>query len=62
MKNAASKQNIRTTNIVFRSSRAKNLDDSNPAKGAFCGNIGRGPLRKNLVSPSDPVNKLIINV
>ena len=62
MKKDASKQNVRTTNIVFRSRRIRNLNDSTPAKGASSGNIGRGPFRKNFVNPKDPVNKLKINV
>ena len=62
VKNDASKQNVRTTNIVFRSKRVRNLNDSTPAKGASSGNIGRGPFKKNLVIPKDPLNKLKINV
>ena len=58
----ASKQNVRTTNIVFRSRRIKNLNDSTPAKGALRANIGRGPFTKKFVTPNDPVNKLKINV
>ena len=58
----ASKQNVHTTNIVFKSRRTRNLNDSTPAKGASRGNIGRGPFTKNFVMPKDPVNKLKINV
>ena len=62
MKKEASRQKVRITNIVFRSRRFKNLNESNPAKGASFGNTGRGPFRKNFVIPKDPVNKLNINV
>ena len=58
----ASMQNVRTTNIVFRSRRVRNSNDSTPPKGASTGSIGRGPFTKNLVIPKDPVNKLRINV
>ena len=62
VKNDASKQNVRTTNIVFRSRRIRNFNDSTPAKGASTGNNGRGPFKKNFVIPKDPVNRLMINV
>ena len=62
VKKDASKQNVRTTNIVFRSKRIRNLKDNTPDKGASSGNIGRGPFRKNFVIPKDPLNKLRINV
>ena len=55
-------QNVRTTNIVFRSRRARNLNDSTPAKGALSGNIGRGPLTKNLVMPKEAEKRLRNNV
>ena len=62
VKKDASKQNVRTTNIVFRSKRIRNLNDINPAKGASRDNIGRGPFTKKFVIPKDPENKLKISV
>ena len=38
----------------------KNLTDSTPANGAFCGSIGRGPFKKNFVIPNEAVKTLKI--
>ena len=62
MKNEASKHIVRTTNIVFISKSKKNLTDNTPAKAASCGNIGRGPFKKNLVIPNEPEKRLRIKV
>ena len=58
MKKVASKQNVRTTNIVFRRKRIKNFAERTPAKGAFLGNMERGPFTKNFVMPNAPVKRL----
>ena len=55
-----SKQNVRITNIVFNRRRTRNLTDSKPAIGAFCGKIGTGPFTKNLVMPKEAVKRLRI--
>ena len=52
-KNEASKENVRTTNIVLSANSNANLDDRTPAKGASFGNIGRGPFTKNFVIPKE---------
>ena len=62
MKNEDSKHIVRTENIVFKRKSKKNLTDNTPAKGASCGNIGRGPFTKNLVIPKEQENKLRIKV
>ena len=36
-----------------------NFIDSTPPKGAFCGSKGRGPFRKNFVTPKELANRLI---
>ena len=58
MNKAASKQNVRTTNIVFRRKRIKNFAESTPDKGAFWGNMVKGPFTKNFVMPNAPVKRL----
>ena len=52
-KNEASKENVRTTNIVLSTNNNANLIDRTPAKGASDGNIGRGPFTKNFVIPKE---------
>ena len=59
MKKAASKQKVRTTNIVFKRKRMINFIDSTPPKGAFLGRIGRGPLTKNFVIPKELAKMLM---
>ena len=65
MNKAASKQKVRTTNIVFKRKRMTNFTDSTPPKGAFCGSIDRGPCTKNFVIPKELANMLrkkLVNV
>ena len=59
MKKAASKQKVRTTNIVFKRKRMMSFIESNPPKGAFCGSIGRGPFTKKIVIPKELAKKLM---
>ena len=48
--------------MVFSRKRMMNFTDNTPAKGASCGNMGRGPLTKNLVIPKELAKRLMKNV
>ena len=47
---------------MLRIHKQKNGSDNNPFKGSFFGRNVIGPLKKNLVIPNEPANKLKMKV